>query len=161
MVALVKWLNPARKMKLATVYITAFSLIALCVCTFTAVGQTKHKKPLKTKEEYLSQSMRQKTGGWVAIGVGAVLFGTGAAIDRGELIEDGFLFDEYRNDKTKLILKGLGFTSMIAGAIVLIIARTTKNKAAKVAFKSNPIQFMHSSEVVTAIQPGLLVTINF
>src|SRR5687768_9743501 len=116
-------------MKLLAGFIGAFSLTALCVCTLTAVGQRKEKKPLKTKEQYLSLSEKQKTAGWITVGLGAVLFGVGAAIDRGELARDGFLFSEYKNDEKKLILKGLGFTSLVAGGVLLIVSRQNKKRA--------------------------------
>ena len=147
-------------MNIRTHLFRVFSLAALIVFTLTTAGQTNKGEDLKTKDQYLSQSKKQKTVGWISLGIGGALFAAGAAIDRDELTQNGVIYDEYKNDQKKDMFKGIGFSSMVGGAILVVLGRINKRKASAITFKSNQVRFIHSSQVVTTMQAGLSVTIS-
>ena len=84
-------------------------LAALCAAlTLVALdgsAQTSKGKMPKSKDYYLLESKKQKTAGWISLAAGFAGFAIGAAMDRGNLVQDGFIFDEYQNAEKKRDIK--------------------------------------------------------
>ena len=133
---------------------------ALTLIALDGSAQTSKGKMPQSKDYYLLESKKQKTAGWISLAAGFAGFAIGAAMDRGNLVQDGFIFDEYQNAEKKEILKGIGFTSMVGGAVLLVVGTMNKSKASRISFKSLPSMFIHSSQTITKVQPALSIKIG-
>ena len=92
-------------------------------------GQTQD-----TKESLLAKSKKQKTTGWILLGVGS------AAIVTGVIIQSGHKDDASFDDATgEAVLIGGGIASSLASIPFFISAGNKKKKAATLAFSKQQI----------------------
>jgi uncharacterized membrane protein len=108
---------------------------------------------VKNKEYYTAKSKKQKTGGWIMLGGGAALIGTGFLIgDREE--------SSFDDAATGAILGGVGVLLMIGSIPVFIASGKNKRKAASLSFKSVPIPQIKNSSMVYQHMPAVSIKIE-
>jgi len=111
------------------------TLLIIATATFS---QQTNPSPVLTKENYLLKSKKQKILARILLGGGAAFAITGMIIPKGEIVHEGFLGNDYKNDGIKGTFKLAGILSM-AGSIPLFIASSkNKKKAASLSFKNEP-----------------------
>jgi hypothetical protein len=133
-------------------YKITFCSMLLVLATATFSQQSKTSAP-STKQEYLQKSKNQKTAGWVLLGGGTVLIGTGFLIgDRKE--------SSFDDAATGVIIGGLGLLATIGSIPLFIASGKNKRKAASVSFKKERFQQTKNSGLVYHHMPAVSLKIN-
>ena len=108
---------------------------------------------VKNSEYYLAKSKRQKSGGWIMLGGGAALIGTGFLIgDREE--------SSFDDAATGAILGGVGVLLMLGSIPVFIASGKNKRKASSISFNNMMTPQIKNSSLVYIPIPAVSLKIN-
>ena len=117
-------------------------MLAILICTSGFNQQVKDHKPQLTKKEYLEKTKKQKTIGWISLGIGQALLWTGVILNRGEYEGEEWdvnslglpanPHDVYENDKLKNTLETVGIIIATSSIPFFIAAAKNKKKANRV-----------------------------
>lgn len=133
------------------------TLLIIATATFS---QQTNLSPTLTKGNYLVKSKKQKKTARILLGGGSVFVITGMIIPKGEIIHEGFLGNDYKNDGIKGTFRLSGILSM-AGSIPFFIAGTkNKKKAASLSFKNEKAPQLQKNQYVYRAIPSLTLKIS-
>ena len=130
------------------------SVMMLIIATATFSQQTKSSIDL-TKEDYLRKNNNKKKVAWIMAGGGTTLILTGIIIPRGEIVHEGFLGPDYKNDGIKGTFYLCGTLSMLGSIPFFISSHHNKKKAASLSFKNETVPGIYKSNFVYNRVPSL------
>jgi hypothetical protein len=108
------------------------------------------------KTDYLTKSKNQKTGGWVLLGGGTVLMGTGFLIGNNKDASFG-------EAGAAVVLGGIGFLSAIGSIPLFIASGKNKRRAMKATtfIKMETAPILQKQSYVQNSYPAFSVSLNF
>ena len=126
-----------------------FAIILYSLLSVAAFSQ----EVVKDREYYSTKSKKQKTSGWIMLGGGAALIGTGFLIgDREE--------SSFDDAATGAILGGVGVLLMLGSIPVFIASGKSKRKAASLSFNNMRVPQIKNSSLVYKPIPAVSLKIN-
>ncbi len=136
-----------------------FCTMLLIIAT-AAFSQQPNPSPVLTKENYLLKSKKQKILARILLGGGAAFAITGMIIPKGEIVHEGFLGNDYKNDGIKGTLKLTGILSMAGSIPLFIVSLKNKKKVTAVLLKNETIPQTQKSNLVNRNIPTLSLKIS-
>jgi hypothetical protein len=132
----------------------------LLIIANASFSQQTNPSTVLTKENYLLKSKKQKILARILLGGGAAFAITGMIIPKGEIVHEGFLGNDYKNDGIKGTLKLTGILSMAGSIPLFITSSKNKKKVTAVLFKNETIPQLQKSSFVYKTIPSLTLKIS-